>query len=140
MECINNKHPRINDDYWKSVECIQTTVKQKIGVGEPIQINFFAPMNEAKPGDEIDYNYLDNFPSDYILISNGQEEAYCYKECLKYCYYISKVKGIEILKMKVDFLKDENGFIWLFYASGIQQRRNKNSTTMNSKDAKEKSL
>ena len=42
--------------------------------------------------------------------------------------------------MKVDFLKDENGFIWLFYAGGIQQRRNKNSTTMNSRDAKEKSL
>ena len=51
-------------------------------------------MNEDKPNNEIDYNY-DAFPADYILISNGQEEAYCYKECLKYCYYISKVKELK---------------------------------------------
>lgn len=42
--------------------------------------------------------------------------------------------------MKADFLKDENGFIWLFYASDINCRRNYNSKTMDSRAAKEKSL
>lgn len=54
-------------------------------------------MNEYNPNNEIDYDYMSTFPSDYALISNGLEEAYCYKECMKFCYYISKVKGIEIL-------------------------------------------
>lgn len=76
-------------------------------------------MDESNHENEIDYSYSEIFPSDYALINYGLEEAYCYKECMKYCYYISKVKGIEILKMKVDFLKDENGYIWLFYASEI---------------------
>lgn len=58
---------------------------------------------------------------------------------MKYCYYISKVKGIEVLKMKLEFLKDENGFIWLTYARDIYTRKNKNCTTMDSRAAKEKS-
>ena len=119
LELVNNKHPRINDDYWTRVELIHTTVKSKIGIGEPITINFFAPINEAKPNDEIEYDYKTQFPHDYYMIYNNREEAYCYKECLKYCDYISKVKGYEILRMKVEFIKDENGFIWLFYARNI---------------------
>ena len=42
--------------------------------------------------------------------------------------------------MKVEFLKDENGFIWLFYARDISCRKNKNNKDLNSKEAKAKSL
>ena len=38
------------------------------------------------------------------------------------CYYIAKVHEIEILKMRCEFCKDENGTIWFFYASQIQAR------------------
>ena len=76
-------------------------------------------MNEQKPGQEIDYEYKDKFPTDYDLIAKGLEEEYCQKQCMKYCYYISKVKGIEILKFRAEFMKDENGFIWLFYCRDI---------------------
>jgi len=131
-------HSRINDPYWLRVEIIHTIVKSRIGIGAPIYIDFFAPINEAKPSEEIDYTYKGKL-TEYDLISKGQEEAYCQKQCLKYCYYISKVKGIEVLKMRVEFLKDENGFIWLFYARDISCRKNANNKDLNSKDAKAKS-
>mmetsp|Transcript_45789 Transcript_45789/g.33509 ORF Transcript_45789/g.33509 Transcript_45789/m.33509 type:complete len:92 (-) Transcript_45789:411-686(-) len=38
------------------------------------------------------------------------------------CYYISKVYNYEVLKMRCEFLKDENGTIWFFYASEIRVR------------------
>lgn len=115
-------------------------MKSRIGIGELICIDFFAPLNELKPNNEIDYGVKEDSPTDYELIANGHEEEYCQKQCFKYCYYISKVKGIEILKMKVEFLKDENGFIWLFYARDISCRRNKNNKDLSSKEAKAKSL
>jgi hypothetical protein len=42
--------------------------------------------------------------------------------------------------MKVEFLKDENGFIWLFYARDISCRKNINNKDLNSKDAKAKAI
>ena len=73
------KHQRINDKYWETVEIIQTCIKSKIGIGEPIFINFYAPMDENNPDAEIDYEYKDRLPSDRDLIATGQEELYCYK-------------------------------------------------------------
>ena len=70
--------------------------------------------------------------SDYDLIVNGEDQTYCEKQCLKYCYYISQVWGIEVLQLKAEFLKDENGFIWLFYVRDIFTRTKKNKNLMTS--------
>ena len=47
------------------------------------------------------------------------------------CYYVQKVYNFEVLKMRCEFMKDENGQIWFFYASDIQVRcmRNNQTTT-----------
>mmetsp|Transcript_36979 Transcript_36979/g.35688 ORF Transcript_36979/g.35688 Transcript_36979/m.35688 type:complete len:112 (+) Transcript_36979:581-916(+) len=42
---MNTFHRRANDDYWKSVRCIQTNIKSKIGCGKPIIIKFYAPID-----------------------------------------------------------------------------------------------
>lgn len=55
---------------------------------------------------------------------------------MKYCYYISQVWGVEVLQLKAEYLKDENGCIWLFYMRDIYTRKNKNKTQMNSVNAK----
>jgi hypothetical protein len=59
--------------------------------------------------------------------------------CLKICDYISKVRSIEVLQMQAQFFKDENGFIWFFYATNIQTRKNLHRTAMNSIDAQRES-
>ena len=48
-ELINQFQKRLNDPFWKRVELVQTCVKAKIGVGKPIFVHYFAPMDESNP-------------------------------------------------------------------------------------------
>lgn len=45
------------------------------------------------------------------------------KQCYKICNYLQKVRQIEILQMKAEFLRDENQNIWLHYVRNIKIRR-----------------
>lgn len=38
------------------------------------------------------------------------------------CYYVSKLYSMEILKMKCEFLKDDNDSIWFTFAYDIYTR------------------
>lgn len=37
---------RKQDDFWKTIGCVQTSIKAKNGLGVPYNINFYAPLNE----------------------------------------------------------------------------------------------
>eukprot|EP00347_Sterkiella_histriomuscorum_P018862 403343887 len=113
-------HKRANDDYWKTVSCIQTNIKSKLGCGQPIIIKYYAPLDYDEPESEIVYDYK-SLGADEDLILKDQHQ-YCLKQCYKMCYYIQKVYGLEVLKMRTEFSKDENGTIWFMYASSIVAR------------------
>lgn len=84
-------------------------------------VNFEAPADADLPDEEIDYDYK-SLPADIDLLAHGEDMVYARKQCLKYCYYIQKVHGYEVLKMRADFFKDANGTIWFFYAHDIEWR------------------
>ena len=84
----------------------------KVGIGEPIIIKFYAPLNMSDTDSEIIYNF-----ADYENYSNDHE--YCLFQCFKMAYYVSKVYSFEILKMRCEFTKDEDGHIWFMYANDI---------------------
>jgi len=117
---------------------VQTSIKSKTGCGKPVFIHFFAPLDEGRPNDEIDYSRFKKYPSDFDLIANGQLYDYAYKQCLVMSHYISHARGLEILQMKVEFYQDENDFIWFTYARDVYIRANKNKTAFSSMDAKKK--
>lgn len=50
-------HKRANDDYWKTVSCIQTNIKSKLGCGVPLIIKFYAPLDYEEPESEIHYAF-----------------------------------------------------------------------------------
>ena len=54
------------------------------------------------------------------------------------CDYISQVNGQEILQMKAEFFKDENDFIWFYYAKEIYMRKNIHRKALSNDDAKKK--
>ena len=56
------------------------------------------------------------------MIASGDDQAYCLKQCYKMCYYVQKMHNHEILKMRAEFTKDDNGTIWFTYASRIHSR------------------
>lgn len=67
-EFINEFRRRANDEFWKTVDCIQTSVKSKTGIGHPIFVSFYAPINENEPSKDIDYSSFKSMPDDYELL------------------------------------------------------------------------
>jgi hypothetical protein len=45
------------------------------------------------------------------------------KQCLKICDYLQRVRHLEILRMRAEFLLDDNQSIWLTFVGEIQMRR-----------------
>jgi len=56
------------------------------------------------------YDYRE-LGADAELIRAGEDHKYCLKQCYKMCYYIQKMHNHEILKMKAEFTKDDNGTV-----------------------------
>lgn len=106
---MNTFLKRANDDFWKTIGCIQTNIKSKLGCGTPVIIKYYAPVNPEYPDEEIVYNFR-SYGEDADLIASDPHQ-YCLKQCYKMCYYIQKVYQIEVLKMRTEFMKDENGTV-----------------------------
>jgi len=47
---------------------------------------------------------------------------FCLKQIYKMCFYVQKVHYYEILQIRCEFMEDENGTIWFFYADQIFAR------------------
>jgi len=54
---MNIFHLRAHNEYWKTVRCIQTNIKSKLGCGKPIIIKFYAPIDPQNPHQEIQYDF-----------------------------------------------------------------------------------
>lgn len=104
----------------RTYNSVQTCVKSKRGIGEPIIVKFYAPMNMQDTGAKIEYSYK-SLGEDVELIQTD-EFKYCLKQCYKMAYFISKLHDIEILRMQCEFLKDDNRTIWFSYADQIVYR------------------
>ena len=98
----------------RTYNSVQTCVKSKRGIGEPIIVKFYAPMNMRDTTAKIEYSYK-SLGEDVELIQTD-EFKYCLKQCYKMAYFISKLHDIEILRMQCEFLKDDNRTIWFSYA------------------------
>jgi hypothetical protein len=110
------------DKYWTKIELIQTNIRAIQGCGAPIIVNFYAPIDKRDPMKQIDYDFR-ALGEDEDLI-RGDPEMYCLKQVYKYCYFISKLHQIEIIRMKCEFAQDFHGSIWFQYASQIFVRPN----------------
>lgn len=104
-------------------------------------MQFLAPIDESNPEEgkeheEINYDYKSK-DSDYDLLKDNRDQEYVEKQCLKFCYYIQKVRGFEVLSMKAEFFKDHNGWIWFYYAQNIHVRQISTGNALSSEDAKE---
>lgn len=72
---------RPNEEYWQRVEVIQTCIKAKTGCGEPINLKFYAPIDEQDPIAEIDYKSMMIQPGEGQKIEDvwpagDEEQAY----------------------------------------------------------------
>lgn len=83
-----------------------------------------APINEDNPNEELDYQIkAAEYPDDLQLLKDDRDKDYCMKQCYKMCHYLQKVRQKELLQFKAEFLKDENGNIWLSFIKDFHIRR-----------------
>ena len=57
-----------------------------------------------------------------IELLQEDEMKFCLKQCYKMGYYAQRLHNKEILRMRCEFLKDENGTIWFSFADKIVVR------------------
>eukprot|EP00347_Sterkiella_histriomuscorum_P017727 403348226 len=146
-EFISEFRRRANDPFWKSLECIQTCIKSKQGLGKHV----FMPFKiEIRQGDSIDQEITYDFQSigrsyEQKIIDDAQfqgiyqttfevqkevedklrkenPQLYCERMTLKMGFYIQQIYQIEVLHMDLDYFIDDNGKIWLFYGKNIVVR------------------
>lgn len=115
-EFINVFRLRANDKFWKNLECIQTCVKCKMGLGKHIFIPFKIQIKNTEALEtEITYNFK-KIGKEYehaiqqiadremrqLTVSEWSREIeerlrvnkpkdYCQRMCLKMCYFIQKI-------------------------------------------------
>ena len=110
---------RNNDPFWKTIDYVQTNVKSQVGIGTPIVIKFYADLEPKNKDNRLSYNHSKFGKESEIK----NELIYCLKQCYKICEHIQRVHMFEILKMRVQFMKDDDGKIWLNYARDIVARK-----------------
>lgn len=134
---------RENAKFWTSVAYVQANVKSKIGIGRRIHFLFLYDMelshqenknpNEShrksvlqmspKRGQPLkeyeDINFLEHQVEEFDHLD---DQELCYQNCLRMGYYLQKVHGVEILKMKTEFTVDDDGVLWFTYAHDICAR------------------
>lgn len=74
------------NDFWKSVECIQTCLKTQIGIGHHLIVPFEANVKKEDPFEPINYDYK-RFKTDEHLIKKNIQK-YCLKILTRMAYYV----------------------------------------------------
>ena len=65
------------DSFWRQVEYVQTCVKDMVGIGKLITVNFYAPIDFATG--KIDYEKFKAMPDEIELLETGEWQEYARK-------------------------------------------------------------
>jgi len=70
-----DKKPNAKDFNWRTVEYVQSCIKDPIGIGKQYSVHFFAPLNETSTS-TIDYDFS-QMADELQLLQTQQWSAYC---------------------------------------------------------------
>ncbi len=126
---------RSKNNEFKNLEFVQTCVRRmndvdsvkSTGVGQLIKYDFEAPINKATK----EIQYLDKyaFIDELKMLKEKKFKEYARQQCLKMCQFVKRKRGIEILSMKAEFLKDDLHNVWFSYARQIIYRKSKQASS-----------
>lgn len=115
-EFLDLMYERAGSNIWKTISYIQTVVKCRGGIGETFVINLYSPEEGEVYEDEDISDETDIDP-----------HLHCLKFAKKIYYLLDNFGGYEPLRMQLEFMRDDNGMIWLTYGTKISVRESKNS-------------
>lgn len=116
---------RSNSTLARNIYYIQTTVKDVKGVGSHVDVDFKAPLDDTSYEDSLKEINFEGFRGvdELRLLKQGHFQRYAHIQCLKICYYLQKVRNIEVLQMRAEFLRDDCDNVWFVFARKIHYRR-----------------
>ena len=100
-------------------------MKAPVGVGKPIFVNFYAPINEEAVNSLDELNLINYDPNEkpINLLQREKYDKFAYNECLRIGAHLQKYRAIELLRMKAEFVRDQYNNVWLVHCSDIQVRK-----------------
>ena len=119
---------KVKNPLFKDIDHIQTIIKHSTGIGDPLIINFKAPINTK----ESEIEYIKTYPpfvNELDLLRHEKYKEYAKHQCSKMCHFLQKQRGIEILSMSAEFLIDDVKNIWFSNASEIKYRNGNKKVT-----------
>lgn len=117
---------RSGDPYWKTISYIQTVLKCKYGIGEIYEIWYFSHDSpEQKASHNLNSAGENQEDTAEEVLCFEQPERYCLLLLQRIAYFLEQHCHYELLRMKGEFMKDENGKIWLTWATKIAVRPTK---------------
>lgn len=110
-----------SDPFWKTLDYLQSNVKAQVGLGTPIVIKFYPDLSSKHPdhADRLHYDYT-QFGEDHKI---ENEFIYCLKQWYKIWEYLQRVHLFEVLTMRAQFTKDDDGKIFFVYVKDLNVRK-----------------
>lgn len=116
-------YERAGSGIWKTISYIQSILKCKQGVGDSVVYTYYShDANDWKAIEALrKAGQEDNEEEEEYLARNSPEE-YCKLISRRIAYFLATYAQTELLRMKTEFMKDDNGKLWLTFASKISVR------------------
>mmetsp|Transcript_10364 Transcript_10364/g.10330 ORF Transcript_10364/g.10330 Transcript_10364/m.10330 type:complete len:398 (-) Transcript_10364:1323-2516(-) len=130
-EFVDLMYERPGSPIWKTISYIQTVIKCKAGISEPFIVTYYS--HEANDREAILALQKAGQDDDEIAeekLSDNNINDYCLFICRRIAYFLATYSQKEVLRIKAEFMKDDNGKIWFTYATKISVR----DIAMNNRD------
>jgi hypothetical protein len=113
---------RLGDPYWKTISYIQTVVKCRYGVGETLEVVYYSHDSADKQAVQALQDAGESQNDGEEALSQSNPYQYCMLLCRRIAYFLASHCQHELLRFKGEFMKDDNGKLWLTWASRISVR------------------
>jgi len=109
---------RASSHFWKTICYMQTVLKVSKGIGESFVYDYVT----KNKSEDLNYEELKEAAlqekSEFTNRLLG-----CELVCKKIAYYVALASRLEILRMRVEFLEDEDKELWVIHSTRIQVRK-----------------
>lgn len=117
-EFIELMFERGGSPVWKTISYLQTVLKCKSGINEPILVTYYAHKAHDLSAIE-ELKQAASIEEDEESMYSRLPEEHCIMVCRRIAYYLAVYCHYNLLRIRGEFIKDDNGKIWLMAANKI---------------------
>mmetsp|Transcript_103 Transcript_103/g.188 ORF Transcript_103/g.188 Transcript_103/m.188 type:complete len:480 (-) Transcript_103:1165-2604(-) len=120
---VNLMYERPSSFVWKSFTYFQTCVKCQGGIGETFTVTYYShEANDQESLHALQHAGQVQSEEEEALTSQDPHQ-YCLLMCRRIVYNLATFSQKEVLRMRAEFMQDDNSKIWFTYASRISVRK-----------------